>query len=139
MKYSEMKMDLFTVDGKYSLAHCISADYKMGAGIAVEFVKRFDMKKSVMSVGTGTYPDCIYINRVFNLVTKERYWHKPTYVTLQAALNKMKEIVIAEDIKFIAMPTIASDLDRLEWTKVKDYVIRTFEDIKDLEILVCFR
>lgn len=137
MKYSEEKKDLFTVDGKYSLVHCISADYKMGAGIAVQFVKRFDMRKNVMAVGEGEYPDCIYVNKVFNLVTKEKSWHKPTYTSLKLSLDMMKEIIIKEDIKYLAMPTIGSGLDRLEWEKVKDIILRTFDDIDGLEILVC--
>lgn len=34
MKYSEVKGDLFSVSNEYMLAHCISADCRMGAGIA---------------------------------------------------------------------------------------------------------
>ena len=41
MKYNEEKGNLFELDEKYSLAHCISLDCKMGKGIAVEFDKKF--------------------------------------------------------------------------------------------------
>ena len=44
MIYKEENRDLFEVPSDYYLAHCISADYALGAGIAVEFVKRFDMR-----------------------------------------------------------------------------------------------
>lgn len=43
MTYKEEKRDLFTVDDSYYLAHCISADFKLGAGIAVEFDRHFDL------------------------------------------------------------------------------------------------
>ena len=49
----------------------------------------------------------------------------------------MKEIVIMNNIKFIAMPKIGCGLDRLQWDKVKEIIINTFKDI-DLEILVCY-
>lgn len=39
MEFTEIKKDLFTMDDAYCLAHCISSDAKMGAGIAVEFKK----------------------------------------------------------------------------------------------------
>lgn len=37
MTYKEEKRDLFRVDTDYYLAHCISADFALGAGIAKEF------------------------------------------------------------------------------------------------------
>lgn len=44
MDYKEVKMNLFsinkTADTPYCLAHCISADFAMAGGIAVDFVKR---------------------------------------------------------------------------------------------------
>ena len=42
MIYCEVYGDLFNVDKKYYLAHCISADFALGKGIAVEFNKRYD-------------------------------------------------------------------------------------------------
>ncbi|TCM96268.1 hypothetical protein EV294_105133 [Paenibacillus sp. BK033] len=36
MDFKEIKRDLFTMTEDYYLAHCISSDAKMGAGIAAE-------------------------------------------------------------------------------------------------------
>ncbi|WP_243644230.1 hypothetical protein [Paenibacillus pinisoli] len=44
MEFIEIKKDLFSMADEYFLAHCISSDAKMGAGIAVEFRKRFKLK-----------------------------------------------------------------------------------------------
>ena len=41
MEFREEKRDLFSVPDDYYLAHCISADFAMGKGIAVEFNRRF--------------------------------------------------------------------------------------------------
>lgn len=48
MEYKEEKKDLFDVSDDYFLAHCISADFGMGKGIAVEFNKRFNLKNELM-------------------------------------------------------------------------------------------
>ena len=45
MRYNEIKCDLFSLGPEYYLAHCISADFALGAGIAVQFNRRFDLHK----------------------------------------------------------------------------------------------
>ena len=145
MKYQEMKMDLFSVDDSYYLAHCISADFKMGAGIATEFVRRFDTKNKLFKdypdylnnfVKTKIIGDCLLEDGVLNLITKERYYYKPTYKSIKISLDKMKEICIINDIKKVAMPLIGCGLDKLEWERVKSLLIAIFDDL-DIEILVC--
>ena len=145
MIYREEVRDLFSVPDDYYLAHCISADFGMGKGIAVEFNKRFDMKHILRT----KYPDyvnqfhrqkrlsdCILEGRVFNLITKERYFEKPTYNTLTGALRKMKALCQSENIHKIAMPIIGCGLDRLEWDKVSRIIKDVFQE-EDIEILVC--
>jgi len=134
--YNEKKQDLFQVPERYYLAHCISSDYALGAGIAVQFEKRFDLRRQLKEHGHVDHPDCIKVGRVFNLITKELYWHKPTYGTVREALMKMKAMAIDEGITYIAMPTIASGLDRLMWARVREIIIDVFRDT-DIEILVC--
>jgi hypothetical protein len=138
MIYEEKKMNLFDVEDKYYLAHCISADYKLGAGIAVQFEERFKLRNVLNKVGSHMYPDCILIGRVFNLVTKANYWNKPTYGTLTGSLVQMKDQVIKNKVKFLAMPAIGCGLDKLEWSEVRDIIKETFKDL-DIEILICFK
>ena len=145
MIYKEEVRDLFSVPEEYYLAHCISADFGMGKGIVVEFNKRFNMKQVLQT----KYPDflnqwshhkwtyqCILEGRVFNLVTKERYFHKPTYESLYGSLLIMKRLAIQNGVTKIAMPTIGCGLDRLNWDVVKYYIRQVFSDT-DIEILVC--
>lgn len=145
MTYKEEIRDLFTVSEDYHLAHCISGDFAMGRGIAVEFVKRFDMKKKLQA----RFPDfiyemrygarmgeCILVDRVLNLVTKERYFQKPTYCSISQALAAMRDICIANNIKKVAMPLIGCGLDRLDFDIVRVLIKETFET-SDIEILVC--
>ena len=145
MTYKEEAADLFSVSEEYYLAHCISADFGMGKGIVVEFNKRFDMKHKLQNgypgyldgfMKSGIKGDCILEGRVLNLITKERYFHKPTLETMKAALEKMREICVKEEITKIAMPTIGAGLDRLKWEDVTAQIKDVFYDM-GIEILVC--
>ena len=134
MKYEEIYGDLFTTDCKY-LAHCVSSDYALGAGIAVQFNKRFDMSAKLNAVGNHKYPETILIDNVFNLVTKNKCWMKPTLATLKETLIQMRTICIAKDIKEIAMPKIGAGLDRLPWMFVSETIKEVFQDT-DISIKV---
>ena len=139
MIYNEEKRDLFKVSADYCLAHCISADFDMGKGIVVQFNRRFKIKSRLMAEKPGyTWqgPDCIVIDRVFNLITKKKYWGKPTLGTLTNAVEKMKEYAVKHGIKKIAMPIIGCGLDGLQWSEVSLMIQRIFQDT-DIEILVC--
>lgn len=145
MTYREQIKDLFTVPEHYYLAHCISADFAMGKGIAVEFNKQFNTKQHLIRKYKSHLKDwvqnnwtynCILEDRVFNLITKQLYWHKPTYQTLAGALTLMKDICIEQDIHHIAMPVIGCGLDRLQWSSVSEIIKEIFRDT-DIEIIIC--
>ena len=140
MILKEEKRNLFDVGNEYHLAHCISSDCKMGAGIAVEFQKRYKLRNILLNKYNEEerkHPTCIFEKSVLNLITKEKYWHKPTYQTLQTSLIVMRRIVVTDKIKYIAMPKLGCGLDRLQWGKVREIVYETFKDL-DGEILVCY-
>ena len=141
MKYNEQQGNLFELDDRYNLAHCISKDCEMGAGIATEFNRRFPKMKSklkqVVSDNKIHYPFTIFDieNKVFNLITKESYFHKPSYDSITIAIRQMAAICKREEIRYLGMPRIGSGLDRLQWCIVKDIIMREFEDV-DIEIEV---
>ena len=133
MKFEIIKGNLFQElpNEDVYLAHCISADFGMGKGIVVEFNKYFDMKNK-LTIKYKNYKwttgDCILYDRVLNLITKPYYWDRPSYYTFKKAIDKMKEVVLENDIKTIAMPKIGCGLDRLEWSKVESILYNTFND-----------
>ena len=145
MRYREEVRDLFSVPEEYGLVHCISADFAMGKGIVVEFNRRFDMKRRLQQ-GYPDYlnryralesgGDCILEGRVFNLITKERYFHKPTIDTMRAALEQMRAICGEAGILHLAMPMIGAGLDRLLWEEVSAQIKSVFRET-DVDILVC--
>ncbi|MDE5772417.1 MAG: macro domain-containing protein [Ruminococcus sp.] len=136
MIYTEEKRDLFSVTEDYFFVHCVSADFALGKGIALEFKKRFDMKNRFKGL-EKTDSKCILIDRVFNLVTKETFRRKPTMESVKECLLELKRQVIEKGIKKLAMPKIACGLDGLDWEKVSEQMRDIFSDT-DVEILVCY-
>ena len=131
--------DLFTVPQGYYLAHCISADFALGAGIAKKFDEVYNMRfKLFREYDMYEYEggDALLIDNVFNLVTKKKCYHKPTYESIEAALETMKDIMEMNATTKLAMPKIGCGLDRCDWEIVYDIICEVFEDT-DVEILIC--
>ena len=133
------KRDLFTMPQGYYLAHCISADFALGAGIAKTFDNVYNMKFKLYR----NYPDyeynggdCLPVDNVFNLVTKHKCWHKPTYDSLRESLEMMREQMDFLGVTKLAMPWIGCGLDRLQRNQVYDIICEVFEDT-DVEIVIC--
>ena len=135
MTYNEERRDLFSVPKDYVLVHCISADCAMGAGIAREFTKR-GVKSYIqthVSPAELVVGNCVVTHATdwvaeCNLITKAHYWEKPTYETLEAALNSLKQ----KGFTKLAMPLIGCGLDKLSWQNVSA-MVKTI----DADILVC--
>lgn len=143
MVIKEEVMDLFTVPQGYYLAHCISGDYSLGAGIAKQFVENYNMRFKLHK--NFPIPDgekfanvgqALLVDNVFNLVTKARVFHKPTYESLYDTLLDMRVQCENLDISRLAIPLLGCGLDRLNWEQVKDIIEDVF-DSTDIEILVC--
>jgi len=134
----EEQRDLFSVPHGYYFAHCISGDFALGAGIAVKFNELYNMRKKLKNTVDYIPDNCaILIDNVFNLVTKRKCYHKPTYASLKESLEDMIETIETLEIEKIAMPMIGCGLDKLDWDIVKEIIEDVFEDI-DIEILVCY-
>ena len=138
MILKEEQRDLFSVPHGYYFAHCISGDFALGAGIAVKFNELYNMRKKLKNTVDYIPDNCaILIDNVFNLVTKRKCYHKPTYASLRESLEDMIETIETLEIEKIAMPMIGCGLDKLDWDVVKEIIEDVFEDI-DIEILVCY-
>lgn len=141
--YKEIHGDLFQHHGNsktVSLAHCISSDARMGQGIAVLFREKFGCAEEIRSrnVENG---DIIILNKsphvsngnistptryIYYLVTKQKYFEKPTYETLRSSLLCMKKHAIENKVQCIAMPRIGCGLDGLEWETVSKMIREIF-------------
>ncbi|KAJ5079560.1 hypothetical protein M0811_14429 [Anaeramoeba ignava] len=128
-EFIEITGDLFT--STESLAHCVSADLSLSKGIATIFKKKFggieEMRLQNPQVG-----DFCHLKQddrfIIALVTKQRYFHKPTYETLSSSLEKMKDFLIKNSVTRLSIPKIASGLDRLNWNTVSSIIKDIFKD-----------
>ena len=126
--YEEVIGNVF--DSKDSIAHCVSADFKMSAGIARHFKRKFPTKypTDLDHSYTPLWPQRLPETRryLYHLVTKQKYFNKPTYSTLRASLERMRTHAENNGIPRISMPCIATGLDQLDWEKVKLLIQETF-------------
>lgn len=140
----EICKDLFEMT--CPLAQCISSDFALGAGIALEFrgmgVKKQLIKNFKKNNWNGNgYCLCTKADNnqtVYNLVTKQYYYMKPNYSTITSALIDMKNQLIANGEIEIAMPMIGCGLDRLQWDKVKNIIENIFNDT-NIDITICYK
>jgi O-acetyl-ADP-ribose deacetylase (regulator of RNase III) len=65
---------------------------------------------------------------IYYLITKVRYSDKPTYDSLRASLEAMKEHCLKHNVKALAMPRIGCGLDLLKWEEVSIILVETFHD-----------
>ncbi|XP_072853537.1 ADP-ribose glycohydrolase OARD1 isoform X5 [Pogona vitticeps] len=65
---------------------------------------------------------------VYYLITKSKYFYKPTYDNLRKSLEAMKIHSLKNAVTRISMPKIGCGLDRLDWNKVSTMLEEVFED-----------
>lgn len=144
MTLKEIKIDLFeyepTMQNFYYL-HCISRDFELGLGIAKSFRNKFNLTKEVLAKGI-IFNNLSLTSNVFNLITKSKYWQKPTYDSLRDSLISVKKTIFAlnwnntKDIQLI-MSKIGCGLDKLMWKNVKNIIKEVFGDT-ELDIVICY-
>ena len=126
--YQEVIGNVF--DCKDSIAHCVSADFKMSAGIGRRFKRKFLTKypTNLDNFYTPLWPQWLPETRryLYHLVTKQKSFNKPTYSTLRASLERMRTHAENINISRNSMPCIGTGLDQLDWAKVKLLIQETF-------------
>ena len=74
--------------------HCVSADMRMGRGVAVTFRKKFGrvevlLRQRVSPGGCAVLP--VENRFIYYLVTKQRCYGKPTYNSLETSLRAARQ------------------------------------------------
>lgn len=135
----ENKKDLFNMPQGFYLAHCVDAHFELGAGIAKAVNSVYNMRAKLLKrYDSYVYHggDALLVDNVFNLVTKNTRWDRPTYDSLRESLEMMKEYMEFLDITKLAMPKIGCGRDRLSWGEVYEIICEVFEDT-DVTIVIC--
>ena len=129
LRYQEIIGDLF--HSTDSLAHCVSADFKMSAGIARKIRRNFSTSYPINLDHrlNPLWPQWIpsQSRYIYHLITKQKFYNKPTYGTLRASLERMRTHAEENGVRQISMPCIGSGLDKLEWNVVRQIIQDTFK------------
>ena len=127
----EKRGDLFSCDKSFSLAHCVSEDLEMSKGIAKIFKNKFCGVPELMKQDKTT-GDVATLQRggrfIYYLVTKDRYFQKPTYGSLESSLVAMRRHAVQYGVRNVAMPKIGCGLDKLDWGRVRSLIETVFDD-----------
>lgn len=115
---------------EYIIVHCISNDWALGAGIALQLKKAFYIRKPNYETSVGT---CVFSpNFVANLITKSHYYKKPTYSSLEGSFISLSKQL--QEPKILIMPKIGCGLDKLDWSKVSELIEKY---LKTYDVRVC--
>ena len=125
------------LDSPNSIAHCVSSDLAMRKGLASTIAccypalqqMRFYSPKCIPPGTLVAYYDASRNRFVYNLVTKRRFFHKPTYDTFQLSLLALKQHILRHNIKEISVPRLGSGYDRLHWPTVLALLYQVFSNI----------
>ena len=168
--YKEIIGDIFenVKDKKMSgvfYGQCISNDFAMGAGIAKQFNKYFNTKSRLLSKKAEYDSYCkkyynkdlfvtriiddyrfsqvgkvILVDNVFCLITKEKYYEKPTLKTFTKTIESLYDKIDFElafknlRIMELRVPMLGCGLDKLNWKDVKPILIKLSERLDKLDI-----
>ena len=146
MKFIEEHGDLFEKSStdKYCYMHCIASDFGMGGGIAVQFIKNFDMKSKLKlwandncipqnQDNTSRYPSrptlvgkAVLIDNTFNLITKTYTYQIPTYQDITNSLIDASNQIVQLGIKEVFIPDmICCGIDMCD----RDKIIKIIKDV----------
>ncbi|CAG8590429.1 991_t:CDS:1, partial [Ambispora leptoticha] len=131
INFQECKGDLFTDSPPTNaLAHCVSQDFSMSTGIALEFRKRFngvkDLESQKKKVG-----QIAYLNRdgryLFYVITKRHENEYSTCENFTHGLIELRNICENFGVKGLSMPRTGMDIDNLSLDFVRESVKRVFD------------
>jgi len=128
----EEQGDLFVLDTTHSLAHCVSVDLAMSKGIAKGFRDKYrqlaELRAQHPEIGSVCYVPSTPGHYAFYLVTKAKYFHKPTYESLESSLRALKTLCVDLQVRQLAVPRLGCGLDKLNWERVRDMLGTVFAD-----------
>ena len=139
----EVQQDLFKVPMSYALAHCVAQDLRMSRGIAVVFKAKFGRIED-LRIQDPSVTDVLQIEdgvswrkrSIFYLVTKQGSHEKPTYRSIWNTLVKLRDVMLSQNVRRLAIPKIGCGLDGLDWKTVRSMLEVIFR-FTGIEIMVC--
>jgi O-acetyl-ADP-ribose deacetylase (regulator of RNase III) len=122
-----IKGDLFATEGLVAYAHGVNCAGAMGAGIAIEFKKRWPRMFEEYALRCAdrrfqlgdVFPWSEGGVTVYNLGTQEHWRKKSQLPALAKALRTMATLATNAGIERVGLPRIGAGLGGLDWMRVK--------------------
>ena len=122
---------------RFMYVQCASADLRLGAGIAQDFNREFNVRPTLRKTyGTPVpmYTTCRSYH-VYTMITKKSFWMKPSLHDMHEALKMLRAMCEQDNVQILAMPRIGCGLDHLRWVDVYDRILDVFDEM-DIDINV---
>ena len=106
----------------------VSADRAIKKAFAETICKNYpDLQKFANFTDFIFFTDPKTGQIIYHLITKLRYFQKPTYAKILITLYKMKNQAIANTIRSIAMSKVGCGLHQMDWDKVSKNILDEFQ------------
>ena len=119
------------LDSNGNIAHCVSRDLKMSAGVAKQMKARFGGRHEMMSA-RRVVGDIVVIRRgdrhIIGLITKKYFWNKPSYRDIKRSLINLRKYMINTNQHSISMPRIGCGLDGKSWNVIEKIIDSIFKN-----------
>ena len=131
-----------------ALVNTVNTIGVMGKGIALQFKERFPQnyklykrasEKKELQIGNMfvTYSNEIEGSKwIINFPTKKHWLHPSKIEYIQKGLDDLKKVIIANNIKSIAIPPLGCGNGGLTWSNVKPLIEEKLNDLYDVDITV---
>lgn len=136
---------------KIIFMQCGSNDLALGAGIARSFNAYYNTRNLLKELKKQIEDDnpndngignVYYTSPVLTLITKERFYHKPTLDTLSSCLeiipDTIKNMIDSYEteckLEEIRCPMLGCGLDKLKWSDVRPLLIKLAKELEELGI-----
>lgn len=130
---NETEGNLFEATEDFALGHCVSADFKMSQGIALEFRKRFGQVDTLISQNKKVteIASIKHNNRqIIYIVNKQYFKEKPTLETMFISITNLRKFCEEQNVTKLAIPRIGSGQDHLNWDQVRCMIRYIFKKSK---------
>ena len=123
-----------------AIVHTISKDCAMSKGFALMLCRKFhdlrehckwqvemnDREGNTINQNVLHYIAPSLGHQIFSLITKEKINSKPTIEIIRTALFELRNKLLMQNIRCIAMPKIACGLDKEDWSEISALLYNVF-------------
>ncbi|KAK3918320.1 Retrovirus-related Pol polyprotein from transposon 412 [Frankliniella fusca] len=112
------------------IVHAVSHDGKFGKGLARQLEQEFQLREDFLKEKDRGFPGYVALQRgnriIVNLITKSRYFHKPTSTDVEQAFLLLRDWLEANHISEWCLPELGCGLDQLESSLLLQMLVKVF-------------